>query len=377
MQFASLGFLFFALALSACNRDIPEGGEPSSVIDSGEREAGAGLYSSVVVDERGAIHVAYYHADQKSLRYATWNGKSWKKTTVDGGKVNRGRQARLVLADSTLYIAYQDVDADSVMLASKVGAGDWKTEVVDESSFQLGDFLDVAVVNGAPRVAYFDSSNSDLMIADKNRDGSWTPVTVDTKGDVGRYVSMEASFDGRTGIAYYDGVYGGLKYAERTASGFVRTEVDGFSGGTSDAVGVGTWTKIRMQPRGSLASDTVDPKILYYDDVRHRLLLAEREGGAEGTWKRSVVDDEGYVGTDNSFVWLEDGSLLAVYFDATHNDLKMARRTGGGWTRQTLLSQGAVGLYNSIDFVPGGKVAVTTYNLSKGQLNYLLLPVRP
>jgi hypothetical protein len=379
VRFARSSILICALVSSACNRAIPDGSEPSTVIESGDREAGAGLYSSVAVGEGGDIHVAYYNADLKCLRYATWSGKAWEKSTIDGNEKNdRGRQSHLVLDGEKVFIAYQDSTEKKVLLASKSGDGKWSTEIADPSSFRMGDFLDVTVVSGRPQIAFFESTNSDLMLAEKKEDGSWASTPVDRKGDVGRYVSMDSAFDGRVGMAYYDGTYGGLKYAERTAAGIEVTKIDGFSGGTSDAVGVGTWAKIRMQPRGNALPDAVRPKILYYDDTRHRLLLAERQGGAGAEWKKSVVDDEGYVGTDGSFVWLDDGTLVAVYFDATNNDLKLARRSeAGDWSRQTVLSQGGVGLYNAIDAVAGDKVAVTTYNLSRGQLNYLLLPVRP
>ena len=54
---------------------------------------------------------------------------------------------------------------------------------------------------------------------------------------------------------------------------------------------------------------------------------------------------ESFVGTDSAIVFTPDGGLLAVYQDATHGDLKLARRSGGWTVDAPLSSAGAVGFF--------------------------------
>jgi hypothetical protein len=385
-----LVFLIAALVLAACGRDTVRDWQPERLIDQGDPQGGAGLYSSLALHPSGSLHVAYYHADLGELRHAYTEGGAWTVETVDGGGIgDRGRQARLAVGDEgALFIAYQNPVTRNVELALRApDADNWALETVDDSNFRLGAFLDLGLVRGAPAVAYYDESNGDLMYALRGADG-WKISNIDADGDVGRYVAMDVDHASGVHLSYYDATRGALKYAfwDGTAA---RTEwVDGFPNPATEGEepiseeeidrfadgDVGTWTRIVAQPLGATAAQRVHPKILYHDRVNYRLMLAEH---SEGGWETSVVDDQGYVGTDSDLLWFADGELMAVYFDATNLDLKLARRTPTGWWRQTLLSQGAVGMYNSMAFLGENQVGLTTYNLSQGSLTYLLVPRRP
>lgn len=375
-----------AAALIACSREIPNDDVPSSVVERGEREAGAGLYSNIAVDATGHVHLAYFHADVGFARHAGWNGEQWVVKTIDEGgteKSETGRQIRLVSGAGKLFAAYQEsvfsdtahdaLKEEHVRFAESSDGEQWAAEPLDTSSFRTGDFIALGVSGGIPVVAYYDSSNGDLMYADR-AGGKWNIKALDKGGNVGKYVSMDVSADGHAHLAYYDASFGGLKYAEKGDEATKIEKVTGFAGGTSDAVNAGTWTVIRAQPLGSADAAAVKPKIVYYDESRHRLNLAEKDGSS---WSTSVIDEGPYVGSDTAFVWLANGDLVVAYFDAYNLDLKLARRGVTGWSRQTLLSQGAVGMYNAVAFLPSGKLALSTYNLSRGELLYLLLPVRP
>lgn len=383
MRFAAVTFLL--LAAGACSRDVPEFGLPTGVIERGEAQAGAGLYSSLAVDELGHLHAAYFHADLGALRHAHWEEGSWNPQTVDEPDElsETGRHAVIRAYGSKLAVAYQktvyrtkareSIEAEELWFAEGDAAG-WTTQKIDPSSFRTGDFISLVILEGQPVVAYYESTNKDLMLASRHN-GAWSVKALEKQGDVGAHVSMAAGADGHLHLAYYDGSAGGLKYAMREEDGeFTIDEVDGFAGAASDANNVGTWAVVMPQPQGVIDPAAVAPKILYYDESRRVLRLAEREGRQ---WKRSVVDDQAFVGTDAALVWLPDGDLVAAYFDGYNLDLRLARRSAAGWSYQTLLSQGAVGMYNAMTALPNGKLALTTYNLSRGELDYLLLPVRP
>ena len=54
---------------------------------------------------------------------------------------------------------------------------------------------------------------------------------------------------------------------------------------------------------------------------------------------------ESFVGTDSAILFGGDGGMLAVYQDATHGDLKLARRAGTWTVEGPLSSAGAVGFF--------------------------------
>jgi hypothetical protein len=379
--------LLAGLAVTACSRDTELDYAPSGIIDKGEPNAGAGLYSSLLFDGAGKPRVAYYHADHRSLRHAHWDGAAWVVETLDGAseEQDRGRQSTMVGAeDGAFYIAYQDSVSDSVRLAT-LREGKWSLESVDESFFKLGSFLALGVSKNQPVVAYYDQTNGDLMLARRLKGGVWERTLVDEDGDVGRYVSMDVDTDGKVHLAYYDATQGGLRYASLVSEQVAIEKVDGFrppgavdeddEDAASAAGDVGTWTRIRVQPADRNPTTPLTPKILYYDRAGNLLRLAEKN---DAGWTHSVVDAAGYVGSDSDFVWTSSGDITAVYLDNSNLDLKIARRSKHGWSHQTLLSEGAVGLYNSLALAPGGRhVGVTTYDLSRGRLVYLFLPVRP
>jgi hypothetical protein len=376
------------LGVTACNRDMPDETIPSSIIERGEPEAGAGLYSSLAVDADGRIHAAYFHADLATLRHAVWSEGRWQIASVEApeDRIESGRHARITAHGTKLYIAYQKrtfedaarerLAGEQVWLASSADGESWTTEAVDTSSLRTGEFIGLAVQQGQPVVAYFESTNGDLMLA--RRDGStWEISAVDHVGDVGRYVSLEVGRDELIHLAYYDASRGALRYAVEKDGAFEITDVDGFAAPPttpSDERDAGTWAQLRVAPAGAVGRDDIQPKIAYFDETSRTLRLAESQDGA---WKLSQIDDQVYAGTDASFLWMRDDTLVVAYFDGYSLDAKLARRTAGGWSHQTVLTQGAVGMYNALVDIGEGKVAMTTYDLSRGALHFLLLPVRP
>ncbi len=373
-----------ALLAAACARDGETGLEAEAVIDRGLPFAGAGLHSSLALDSAGKPHVAYYHADSTDLRVARWAGTRWEKETVDGGgETDRGRGARLLFGpDDTAYLAYQDSDEQSVLFASRRPGAGWVTAAVDASFFQLGDFLDLTLTPFGPAVAYYDATNGDLMYAQRDPQGGWARRLVDDFGDVGRHVSLTSDSAGGVHFAYYDASRGGLRYARMITDGTFSSEaVAGYAPpaeegeDAKDPGDTGVWSRLLVQPQGAIATTPVTPRIVYADRLQHRLWLAEK---TDAGWTSTLIDDSPSVGSDAAFLWLPSGDLFVAYFDGANLDLKVARRYGGRWSRQSVLNEGAVGLYNSAALLPAGdRIAITTYDLSHGSLLYLVLPVRP
>ncbi len=371
------------LALAACGRQELEDLNATSRIDRGEAHAGAGLFSSLAVDELGRPQVAYYHADLQALRFAEWREGAWQVATVDGGEeADRGRGARLALKGSDRYIAYQDSTEKQVRLAHRNGNGDWSLETVTDAGVDAGAFLDMVLVKGSPVIAWYDAGDGDLNLARKEG-GVWNSTAVAADGDVGQYVSMAAAPDGQLYLSFYDAGRGGLLYAQVSTDGTVTLEeVDGIVAAPEeedaepvvDDVDTGVWSRIQAQPLKGGDPRVAAPKIVYQDRRNGRLMLAERS--AEG-WKRSIVDDHAFTGSDSDMLWIRGEDIVIAYLDGANLDLRIARRSGDTWVHQTLLSQGAVGFYNSLARLGDGRLALTTWHMSAGELLYLTVPERP
>jgi hypothetical protein len=98
------------------------------VIDTGE---GMGQYTSIVVDQTGHIHIAYYDATNKDLRYATnaissscGPGNTWTCYPVDTIDDVGKHTSIYVDSSGNFHIAYYDETNGKLMYAYKVSSSD-------------------------------------------------------------------------------------------------------------------------------------------------------------------------------------------------------------------------------------------------------------
>jgi hypothetical protein len=178
---------------------------------------GVGLYSSIALDSQNVIHLSYYDAVNRRLRYARGNadGLSWTPQTADGNLKVGLFTSIAVDSSNRPHIAYFDDINDR--LRYSFWNGGWYNEIADP---EYGSGWDPSLaIDGAgnPHISYHNMGREQLKYAVR-RNGVWSNQVVDSDGSVGLYSSIRLKGGTAPVISYYDATSGDLKYAS-TVSG--------------------------------------------------------------------------------------------------------------------------------------------------------------
>jgi hypothetical protein len=295
-----------------------------SVVDHTLQDRDRGQWSAIAVSPSGDAHLAWYDADDGSLRYGRLEGADLDATieieVVDGhGVEDRGRHATLgVESDGTVHVAYRDEAARSLRYARRQPTGDWSVEEVpactrepecgDESE-DYGEYADLVLIAGAPRVAFYDRSRGDLKLAQRDVAGQWSVATLDghdverdiDTGDVGRFASAAVDAKQRLGIAYYDATRGMLRYIFASGATPIPVVVD-------DGVYVNPETGAARQhlvgQHAELVFDPRDGAVILYLDAG-RLVVKRARLVGEQVVDRTVMTE------------LRPGAYISATMDST------------------------------------------------------------
>jgi hypothetical protein len=93
-------------------------------------------------------------------------------------------------------------------------------------------------------------------------------------------------------------------------------------------------------------------------------------------WNRMMVDAQPdvTVGEYTSLVIRDSGEPAIAYYDATHRDLKLARKLPVGWALEIVDAGGAVGQHSSAVVLPSGKPAAAYRDADNASLLYATPP---
>ena len=221
----------------------PQPGWKSTVLDSA---ADGKTVSSTTFNGKPAI--AYTDTKSGDLKLATFDGKSWKKVTVDGAGGSGGRTTDNIAGaismcvngsgvKQTLHIFYSDATEKDLRYATYNGKS-FAFETIDGNGSGVNNYedpvrvrtsSDVSVANAcvasasAVQVFYRDESQGVLLGAVRVKGAPWRYELLDgdrktdgrTTGDVGFH--LQAIFDGTTTYVAYDSVISMNQKKEMTA----------------------------------------------------------------------------------------------------------------------------------------------------------------
>lgn len=245
----------------------PRAAWSSQVIDP---DADARSIASTVLNGRPVI--AYVDSKTAFLRLMSWNGKTWKRTTIDSdisGQVSlcvSGKNLK-----QTLHVFYAD-KTDNDLRYATVNGTKVTREIVDGNAEKVQSYEEIvriptasnvsvsnacAVTSEGIQVFYRDETQGVLLGAYKNFDGDWNYELVDgdrktdfrTTGDVAFH--LKALVDGNRTYVLYDSVLA-INQNRDATSGEIRLA-------TRTSFDPGAWQY------KTLESPTADATILGYD----------------------------------------------------------------------------------------------------------------
>ncbi len=270
---------------------VPQPGWKSTVLDSA---ADGKTVASTTFNGKPAI--AYTDTKSGDLKLATFDGKSWKKVTVDGAGGSGGRTTDNIAGaismcvngsgvKQTLHIFYSDATEKDLRYATYNGKS-FAFETIDGNGSAVNNYedpvrvrtsSDVSVANAcvasasAVQVFYRDESQGVLLGAVRTKGAAWKYELVDgdrktdgrTTGDVGFH--LQAIFDGTTTYVAYDSVISMNQKKEMTAG----------------AVRVATRTSVEATAWQYQTLDiSTDDALIFGFDVA----LAKTSSGVFATW---------------------------------------------------------------------------------------------
>ena len=225
----------------------PQAGWKSTVLDT---SADGKSVASTTFNGQPAI--AYTDTKSGDLKLATYDGKSWKKVTVDGAGGSSGRTTNTISGGismcvngsgvkQTLHIFYSDSTDKDLRYATFNGKA-YTFEVVDGNGSAVNDYTDlvrvrtssdVSLTNAcvasarAVQVFYRDETQGVLLGAVKSKTAPWKYELVDgdrktdgrSTGDVGFH--LQAIFDGVKTYVAYDSVVS-MNQKKEITSGAIR-----------------------------------------------------------------------------------------------------------------------------------------------------------
>lgn len=331
-----------------------------------DSESEVGVFASLALDKFALPHISYYDFTQGSLKYAyRYKAKDgslkWDIQTLDGGESKATKVGWFssigVSGGTRVHISYYDASRKLLKYARRDGS--WTKVALDTvGTRNLGLFTSLAFgPDGEIGISYMDSTVGALKLLYKPADAGWQSPTYAHyySRDVGLATSLVLKSDGLPFISYLDASSGALKMA-RLYSDAVRRET------VISSPFSGMYSSIDL-------SGGVTPRIAYYRQEGGDAYLTPWPAGSVG-WVHSAVDKTNDVG---QYISLAIDSLNLPhlsYYDATKGDLIYARwdTLNSKWITETVASTGNVGLYSDIALSNTNQPFISYYDASTGKV---------
>jgi len=271
-------------------------------------------------------------------------------------------------ANGGLHLAYFDAAARVLKYAYRAQNGLWNAPITVDPAPEAGQYVSIDIDStGRVGIAYFEGNHGDLKYAQQTAAGGsrFATETVEGPGITGLYPSFDFDDSNRPSIAYYRKTSGDLKFVKRNAGTWNFEVVD-------TANDVGRCAQLVPQPISQRYS------IAYTDTTTGDVKLAAR--AANGGWELEVVAATSGAADFLSLAYAPANAASGIanrpavtFFDANPADLKLSQNNAAddSWTVTTLATRGAVGMYGSMNFHAPNGASIYYYNRTSNSLAML------
>jgi len=207
------GNLYFRFNKYPTGSYIGNWGEPI-LVDGGDSDAGK--YSSLAFGEDGKAYIAYYdysdEGETGSLKLAMIDGMPDPEFVdiIDVDEqvgYSEGQYVSLAVDNesSSIHLAYYDAVNKKLKYAMWLD-GEWFIETVDDSDGDVGKYASLALDNeGNPHISYYAENDSGGALKyarlDPDHEGEWLIEIIDQGEEVGMYSSI--AFDKKLSIPHF------------------------------------------------------------------------------------------------------------------------------------------------------------------------------
>lgn len=175
-----------------------------------------GKYTSLALDDESQPHISYYDWDDRDLKYSYWNNHEsvWKNENIEIEGIHAGKYTSIELDEDDVHISthgWTD-DKDHLVYVNHSYERGWDHEIIGGSE-PTGTFSSLEISdNGEPFISYHEWAEENLKFAWRS-DSGWITSEIDTDSRVGSHTSLHYSGDAEVQIAYHDHGEGDLKHA--------------------------------------------------------------------------------------------------------------------------------------------------------------------
>lgn len=195
-------------------------GEPETVDASGN----VGQYAALRIGRDKRHHIVYYDADNGALKYTYKSNPDavggWATPTILDADGDVGQHVAMAIGPAgDLHVVYYNASAKALKYVAHHKEQGWSTPMVLDREGDVGQYASIFFgPDGSLHLGYYDATNKDLKYLYKEAAAtSWpAPTVVDSDGDVGRFASLGVSAKGYPNIAYYDADNRSLKFISKT-----------------------------------------------------------------------------------------------------------------------------------------------------------------
>jgi len=300
------------------------GPDDSNRINVGSTNFSTEYYTSLAVNS-GIPYVAYQDYSTSKIFVRKFNGTTWETLGSAAASEGQAYYSSLAFSNTSLYLAYRDVEYSSKATVKKFNGLQWETVGNSGLSASSVAYTSIITLNNTPYIAYQDAGNSNKITVQKFNGSQWE-IVGQAGFSSGSALNISITTDGT-------GVY--VSYRDEADGS--KITVKKFDGTTWQNVGNAAFSPgAAYFP--SIAINNGTPYVVYCDNFNSGKATVQKFNGT--VWE--TVGSAASSGAANYTSIAFDGSVPYISFQDVANNVPAVKRfINNSW--ETVGATGASG----------------------------------